>query len=154
MDCQLARLLCPWILQARILEWVAMPFSKGSSWPREWTRISCVSCTAGGFLSAEPKGSPYWCICLYLSRTYLRFYINVMIRTSNWPSPNFLKLFFFFHFSLHTKMTVGKITTFHIFMIHIVNSIGFRYVVDKILVLKKIFIAMFSDCFLLWEIFF
>lgn len=46
-------------------------------------------------------------------------------------------------------MTVGKITTFHIFMIHIVNSIGFRYVVDKILVLKKIFIAMFSDCFLL-----
>ena len=25
------------ILQARILEWVAMPFSKGSSWGRDWT---------------------------------------------------------------------------------------------------------------------
>ena len=31
------------ILQARILEWVAMPFSRGSSWPRKWTRISCIA---------------------------------------------------------------------------------------------------------------
>ena len=32
------------ILQARILEWVVMPSSKGSSWPRDWTHISHVSC--------------------------------------------------------------------------------------------------------------
>ena len=32
------------ILQARILEWVAMPSSKGSSWPRDLTSISYVSC--------------------------------------------------------------------------------------------------------------
>ena len=25
----------------RILEWVAYPFSRGSSWPRNWTGISC-----------------------------------------------------------------------------------------------------------------
>ena len=31
------------ILQARILEWVAMPSSRGSSWPRDQTRICCVS---------------------------------------------------------------------------------------------------------------
>ena len=31
---------------SRILEWVAYPFSSGSSWPRNWTRISC---SAGGF---------------------------------------------------------------------------------------------------------
>ena len=29
------------ILQARILEWVAIPFSRGSSWPSEWTQVSC-----------------------------------------------------------------------------------------------------------------
>ena len=29
------------ILQARILEWVAIPFSRGSSQPRNWTRVSC-----------------------------------------------------------------------------------------------------------------
>ena len=28
------------IFQARILEWVAFPFSKGSSQPRDWTHIS------------------------------------------------------------------------------------------------------------------
>ena len=39
------------ILQARILEWVAMPSSRGSSRPRDRTHISCVSCTAGGFFT-------------------------------------------------------------------------------------------------------
>ena len=28
-------------LQARILKWVAIPFSRGSSWPRDWTWASC-----------------------------------------------------------------------------------------------------------------
>ena len=32
------------ILQARILEWVAMPSSRGSSQPRDWTCISYVFC--------------------------------------------------------------------------------------------------------------
>ena len=32
------------ILQARILEWVAVPSSRGSSWPRDQTCVSYVSC--------------------------------------------------------------------------------------------------------------
>ena len=32
----------PGILQARILEWVAISFSWGSSWPRDWTWFSCT----------------------------------------------------------------------------------------------------------------
>ena len=32
------------ILQARILEWVAMPSSRGSSQPRDQTHVSCISC--------------------------------------------------------------------------------------------------------------
>ena len=31
------------ILQACILEWVAMPSSKGSSQPREQTQVSCIA---------------------------------------------------------------------------------------------------------------
>ena len=31
------------IPQARILEWVAFPFSRGSSWPRDWTQVSCLA---------------------------------------------------------------------------------------------------------------
>ena len=49
-----ARLLCPWILQAGILEWVAVPFSRGSSQPRDRIQVSHV---AGGFWEAlEPEG--------------------------------------------------------------------------------------------------
>ena len=36
------------ILQARILERVAISFSRRSSWPREWAQVSC---TAGGFFT-------------------------------------------------------------------------------------------------------
>ena len=31
------------IFQARILEWVAFPFSRGSSWPRNYTGVSCTA---------------------------------------------------------------------------------------------------------------
>ena len=33
------------ISQSRILEWVAIAYSRGSSWPRDWIYVSCVSCT-------------------------------------------------------------------------------------------------------------
>ena len=46
------RFLCPWdFFQARILEWVAISSSRGSSWTRDQTRVSCVSCIAGGFFT-------------------------------------------------------------------------------------------------------
>ena len=49
IDCSLQSSSVCEILQARILEWVAMPFSRGSSWPRDRTCISYASCIAGGF---------------------------------------------------------------------------------------------------------
>ena len=41
------------ILQARILEWVAMPSSRGFSRPRNWTRVSYVSSLAGRFFTTS-----------------------------------------------------------------------------------------------------
>ena len=43
------------VLEARILQWAAVPFSRGSSGPRDQTRVSC---TAGGFFTTEPPGKP------------------------------------------------------------------------------------------------
>ena len=47
---------CRWILYClshqrspRIPQWVAYPFSKGSSWPRNQTRVSCIT---GGFFTS------------------------------------------------------------------------------------------------------
>ena len=48
-----------WVLQARILESVAMSSSKGSSWPRDRTYISHGSCIAGRFFTAESPGNSY-----------------------------------------------------------------------------------------------
>ena len=44
------------IFQARILKWVADSFSRGSSWSRDRTCVSSISCIAGGFFTAEPLG--------------------------------------------------------------------------------------------------
>ena len=51
------------ILQARILEWVAMPPSRAPSWPRNRTHISYVFCIGWHvfFLPLAPPGSPLGC---------------------------------------------------------------------------------------------
>ena len=45
MDCNPSGSPVHGILQARILEWVAMPSSRGSSQPRDQIHVSCISCT-------------------------------------------------------------------------------------------------------------
>ena len=54
MDC-----IVPGILWARILEWVAFPFSKGSSQPRDRIQVSCI---AGRFFTswATRETQEYW----------------------------------------------------------------------------------------------
>ena len=42
MDCSSPGFSVHGILQAKILEWVAIPFSRGSSWPTDWTRVSHI----------------------------------------------------------------------------------------------------------------
>ena len=67
------------ILQARILEWVANPFSRGSFWPRDWTQVSCI---AGRLhhLPSEPLGKT---VCVHtmeyytVVKTTMATYINM-----------------------------------------------------------------------------
>ena len=46
------RLLCPWDCPGQNTGGVAIPFSRGSSQPRDRTQVSCI---AGRFFPAEPK---------------------------------------------------------------------------------------------------
>ena len=48
MDCSPPGYSVHGILQARTLEWVVMPSSRGSSWPRDRTWVFCI---AGGFFT-------------------------------------------------------------------------------------------------------
>ena len=43
MDCTPSGFSVHGILQARVLEWVAIPFSKGSCWPRDQTQVSGIA---------------------------------------------------------------------------------------------------------------
>ena len=56
MDCSLPGSSVSGIFQAGILKWIAISFSRGSSRPRDRT---CVSCSAGGFFTAETPGKPH-----------------------------------------------------------------------------------------------
>ena len=68
--------------QARILEWVAMPFSSGSSWPRDRTRVSCI---AGRFstIRATQEASCYLPILFIIACTYWSQTPNSSLPTSN-----------------------------------------------------------------------
>ena len=55
MDCSPPGSSVHGIFQTRVLEWVAMPSSRGFSQPVDRTPVSC---TAGGFFTAEPLGKP------------------------------------------------------------------------------------------------
>ena len=57
MDCSPPGSSVPGIAQARILEWVAISYYRGSSPPRVGIHLSCVSCI-GRFFTTEPLGKP------------------------------------------------------------------------------------------------
>ena len=59
----------------RILEWVASPFSRGTSWPRNWPGVSCI---AGGFFTnwtTREAPTPEWSLIL------------VFLMSSPWLDP-------------------------------------------------------------------
>jgi len=56
IDCGLQGSYIHGVIQARIVEWVPVPSSRGSSQPRDGATISCI---AGGFFTAEPLGKPH-----------------------------------------------------------------------------------------------
>ena len=64
------------ILQARILEWIAVPFSRGSSQLRDWTQVSCIT----GINSIVDLQCCvwFWCIAKWLSFTYVRICIYIL----------------------------------------------------------------------------
>jgi len=65
MDCSPPGSSVHGILQARILQWITMPTSRGSSWPRDWTHVSCLLHWQVNSLPPAPLGKS-------IEGTYLR----------------------------------------------------------------------------------
>ena len=74
------------ILQTRILQWLAVPFSKGSSQPRDRTQVSCIE---GGFFfftiwaTGKPKNTGVGSLCL-LQRIFLTQVSNLGLLHCRW----------------------------------------------------------------------
>ena len=67
MDCSPPGSSIPGLFQARILEWVAIYSSRGSSQPRDQIYVSCVSCTGRWVLYhyhhlGSPRGEMIMCL--------------------------------------------------------------------------------------------
>ena len=70
MGCSLPGTSVLGILQAGILEWVAVPFSRGSSRPRDWTRVSCISC-----IGRWSVVSTFWLLWIMRQSTWVHKYL-------------------------------------------------------------------------------
>ena len=80
MDCSLPGSSVHEISQARILEWVVISFSRGSSWPRDQTWVSCI---AGRFFMDWLTGKYLIDLCHYVSywcTTFLQSKYQYVIR--------------------------------------------------------------------------
>ena len=62
MDCSPPSSSVHGVLQVRILEWVAISCSRGSSWPRDGTGVSCVSCIVMRILYCCATWEAQWII--------------------------------------------------------------------------------------------
>ena len=73
------------IVQARILEWVAISSSRGSSPLKDWTGVSCSSCIGRWILNPEPPGDTYLSFILQtaLAITKLRVLSHLLSPTSS-----------------------------------------------------------------------
>ena len=76
-DCGLPRSSVDGILQARILEWVAIPFSRRSLQPRDGTRISCIGRQILNHLNHQ--GSPVFLhVLLFITETVPCIKISIL----------------------------------------------------------------------------
>ena len=114
MDCSPPGSSIHGILQARILEWVAILFFSRSSRPRDWT---CVSCSAWYSLPSEPGGKPTFHVCSYFQYVctlrvlhFLSFFLSSFLPTLLTPSSlcSFLSSCAFWHSKFYKCMEVIK----------------------------------------------
>ena len=85
MDCSPQASFAHAILQARLMEWVAIPSSRELSQPRDQTGVSCGSCIAGRFLIQDSwiLEDSCWQETHMLSYNHLKLQIPLPKETEN-----------------------------------------------------------------------
>ena len=74
VDCSLPSSSVHGILQAKILEWVAISFSRGSSRPRDWTRVSCIGGRLFNLWATREAHSPWVSTGLFSASVFVNIH--------------------------------------------------------------------------------
>ena len=90
MDCSQPGSSVHGILQARILEWVAISFSRGSSQPRGWTQVSCIA-DRRFILWATKQGDNIQPWCTPFPIWNQSVVPRPVLTVASWPAYRFLK---------------------------------------------------------------
>ena len=96
MDCSPPDSSVHGIFQAKILEWIAIPFSRGSSQPRNLTQVSCI---AGRFLTIwatkESQTTSLQCVTLWHIHPYPGLTTDIVLPLPLWRTTSSnLELYF------------------------------------------------------------
>ena len=105
MDCSPQGSSVHGISQARILEWVAISFSRRSFWPRVQTHVSCI---ADGFFTTELPGNP-WNVFLPCGNQHLWLLLRSYIQASVCVAPETQELPFFLNYWSWSKIFVQSV---------------------------------------------
>ena len=131
MDCSPPGSSVQGVSQARILEWIAISYSKGSSWPRDRIQVSCTDWQFFYFFTTEPPGKP----SCYPNLTY--YYLlwphlpQIICHTATWmtfpeiiPTEIFLKKFFIgFSYNFENQLMID----FHLRLQPQLLALSYRY---------------------------
>ena len=147
---QPARLLCPWDFsrQASILEWVAISFSRRSSWPRNQTQVSWSAALAGRFFTTKATWEAldlhkltasyfvgYSAIMWILDFPKIKCNIFVIETRTLWleTQPSHTQALLIIHTSYHVWLSEGSFGDFWIFVVNMQNLETFIYMIKETL---------------------
>ena len=162
MDCSLPGSSIQWIFQTRILEWVSISFSRGSSQPKDWT---WVSCTAGRLFTiwatreANPKqkkiisGMLRLFLCQLQVTGWILYILRLNFQSGLSESWDYLlsdiQIFLFMHYlwaiilrtTLRSPASLQLIDWFHI-MSNIATNVSASYLEIKMFFLCNFHLVM------------
>ena len=96
IDCSLPGSSVHGILQVGILEWVTISLSRGSSWPRDWTQVSCTAVRL--LTNWAMREASMWIVVFMPTIAYLmtQYYITFIYKDKILVGKNLCEVFVFF----------------------------------------------------------
>ena len=111
MDCSLPGFSLHGIFQARVLEWVAISFSRGSSRPKDWTQVSRIASRRFTLWAIRALPQGLYLILTLGQQKWLRVYRKQRLRSGISASSKDLKTNTVLSYKAHVYLDISVATT-------------------------------------------